>query len=183
MEATIATIIAAAAPLLFVTAGETISEKSGVINLSLEGSLMLSALAGFAVAFETGDDLARLRRGSRRGSRLRLRGRLLEHLAVAQPGRRRLRARQPGHRPQLVPGQPLHRGKPGRRHRGPAHSRSRCCPRSRSSDRSVQSRPRGLRQPRPGARWCGSTCIGHARAVAPGQSANDPRPPMPAASR
>ena len=55
MEATLATIIAAAAPLLFVTAGETISEKSGVINLSLEGSLMLSALAGFAVAFETGN--------------------------------------------------------------------------------------------------------------------------------
>lgn len=55
MEATIATIIAAAAPLLFVTAGETINEKGGVINLSLEGSLMLSALAGFAVAFETGN--------------------------------------------------------------------------------------------------------------------------------
>jgi general nucleoside transport system permease protein len=55
MEATLATIIAAAAPLLFATAGETISEKGGVINLSLEGSLMLSALTGFAVAFETGN--------------------------------------------------------------------------------------------------------------------------------
>jgi simple sugar transport system permease protein len=55
MEATLATILAAAAPLLFVTAGETISEKGGVINLSLEGSLMLAALAGFAIAFETGN--------------------------------------------------------------------------------------------------------------------------------
>lgn len=55
MEATLATIIAAAAPLLFATTGETISEKAGVINLSLEGSLMLSALAGFAAAFETGN--------------------------------------------------------------------------------------------------------------------------------
>jgi simple sugar transport system permease protein len=54
MEATIATIIAVSAPLLFATAGETISEKGGVINLSLEGSLMLAALAGFAAAFETG---------------------------------------------------------------------------------------------------------------------------------
>src|SRR5688572_5010067 len=54
MEATLATIIAAMAPLLFATAGETISEKGGVINLSLEGSLMLSALAGFAIAFESG---------------------------------------------------------------------------------------------------------------------------------
>jgi ABC-type uncharacterized transport system permease subunit len=53
MEATFATIIAAAVPLLFVSVGETITEKSGVINLSLEGSLMLSALAGFAIAFET----------------------------------------------------------------------------------------------------------------------------------
>jgi simple sugar transport system permease protein len=58
MEATLATIIAAAAPLLLVTAGETISEKAGVINLSLEGSLMLSALAGFVVAFETGNTWA-----------------------------------------------------------------------------------------------------------------------------
>ncbi|MDJ0791554.1 MAG: ABC transporter permease [Acidimicrobiia bacterium] len=55
MEATLATIVAAAAPLLFATIGETISEKSGVINLSLEGSLMLSALAGFVLAFETGN--------------------------------------------------------------------------------------------------------------------------------
>ena len=53
MEATLATIIAAAAPLMFASIGETISEKSGVINLSLEGSLMLSALAGFVIAFET----------------------------------------------------------------------------------------------------------------------------------
>ncbi len=53
MEATLATIIAAAAPLLFASIGETLSEKSGVINLSLEGSLMLSALAGFAIAFNT----------------------------------------------------------------------------------------------------------------------------------
>lgn len=55
MEATLATIVAAAAPLIFATLGETISEKAGVINLSLEGSLMVSALAGFVVAFESGN--------------------------------------------------------------------------------------------------------------------------------
>jgi simple sugar transport system permease protein len=55
MEATLATILAAAVPLIFATLGETISEKAGVINLSMEGSLMLSALAAFAVAFETGN--------------------------------------------------------------------------------------------------------------------------------
>lgn len=52
---TIATIIAASSPLLFASMGETISEKAGVINLSLDGSMMLAALAGFVVAFETGN--------------------------------------------------------------------------------------------------------------------------------
>lgn len=53
--ATIATIVAASSPLLFATMGETISEKAGVINLSMDGSMMLAALAGFVVAFETGN--------------------------------------------------------------------------------------------------------------------------------
>lgn len=53
--ATIATIIAGAAPLLFAAMGETISEKAGVINLSVDGSMMLAALAGFVAAFETGN--------------------------------------------------------------------------------------------------------------------------------
>ncbi len=58
MTADIASIVAAAAPLLFVTMGETITEKAGVINLSLEGSVMLSALAGFVIALETDQALA-----------------------------------------------------------------------------------------------------------------------------
>ncbi len=54
MEATLNSIIAAAAPLVIATMGETITEKAGVINLSLEGSLRLAAMAGFAVAFWAG---------------------------------------------------------------------------------------------------------------------------------
>ena len=46
-------LIAAAAPLVFAVVGETITEKAGIINLSLEGSLMLSAMTGFAVSYET----------------------------------------------------------------------------------------------------------------------------------
>jgi len=46
-------LIAAAAPLVFAVVGETITEKAGIINLSLEGSLMLAAMTGFAVSFET----------------------------------------------------------------------------------------------------------------------------------
>ena len=51
--AVLAGIVAGAAPLLLATLGETISEKAGVINLSLDGSMMLAALAGFVVAFQT----------------------------------------------------------------------------------------------------------------------------------
>lgn len=57
MEATLNSIIAAAAPLVIMTMGETITEKSGVVNLSLEGSLRLSAMTGFAVAFWFGHAL------------------------------------------------------------------------------------------------------------------------------
>jgi simple sugar transport system permease protein len=51
VEATLASIISAAAPLVYVTMGETITEKSGVINLSLEGSLRFSAMVAFVIAF------------------------------------------------------------------------------------------------------------------------------------
>ena len=57
MEATLASIVAAASPLIYAAIGETITEKAGVVNLSLEGSIMLSAMTGFAVAFVTGSAL------------------------------------------------------------------------------------------------------------------------------
>ena len=49
----LASIIADSAPLVFASTGETLNEKAGVINLSLDGSIMLAALAGFAVAYTT----------------------------------------------------------------------------------------------------------------------------------
>ena len=57
MEATLNSIVAAAAPLIIVALGETITEKSGVINLSLEGSLRLSAMTAFVIAFWVGHAL------------------------------------------------------------------------------------------------------------------------------
>ena len=54
MEATLASIVAAASPLVYAVVGETLAEKAGVINLSLDGSIMLSAMAGFAAAYATG---------------------------------------------------------------------------------------------------------------------------------
>jgi simple sugar transport system permease protein len=53
----LAGIVAAATPLVYATIGETISEKAGVINLSLDGSILLSAMVGFAAAFVSGSVL------------------------------------------------------------------------------------------------------------------------------
>jgi simple sugar transport system permease protein len=54
MEAALASIVMSSMPLVFATIGEAITEKSGVINLSLDGSILLSAMTGFAVATLTG---------------------------------------------------------------------------------------------------------------------------------
>ena len=44
-----AAIIAASPPLVFAVLGETIAERAGVINLSLDGLILLTAMAAFAV--------------------------------------------------------------------------------------------------------------------------------------
>ena len=41
-------------PYLFVALGETLTERAGRVNLGLEGTLVLGAMAGFAVSFLTG---------------------------------------------------------------------------------------------------------------------------------
>lgn len=43
-------ILVAGAPLVLATLGETITEKAGIINLSVDGSMLLSAMAAFAVS-------------------------------------------------------------------------------------------------------------------------------------
>ncbi len=54
---TIASIIAAATPLVYAALGETITEKAGIVNLSLDGTLLLSAMVAFATAQTTGSVL------------------------------------------------------------------------------------------------------------------------------
>jgi simple sugar transport system permease protein len=46
-----------ATPLVYGTVGETVTERSGVLNLGIEGTMYAGAFAGFAVAFATGDPL------------------------------------------------------------------------------------------------------------------------------
>lgn len=52
--AILASILLQATPLIIAVCGETLSERAGVINLSMDGSLLLSALAGFVAALLTG---------------------------------------------------------------------------------------------------------------------------------
>ncbi len=49
----LAGVLTAAAPVVFAVIGETLSERAGVINLSMNGSILLSAMGGFAVALAT----------------------------------------------------------------------------------------------------------------------------------
>ena len=54
MEATLASIIFSASPIVLAAVGETIGEKAGVVNLSMEGLIMLSAMTAFASAHLSG---------------------------------------------------------------------------------------------------------------------------------
>ncbi len=42
-------------PLLFATLGEILTERSGVLNLGVEGMMLVGALAGFAASYGTGN--------------------------------------------------------------------------------------------------------------------------------
>jgi len=48
--AILAAAIAGSTPLIFACLGETITERAGVINLSAEGTILMGAMTGFAVA-------------------------------------------------------------------------------------------------------------------------------------
>ncbi len=55
MAAVVMTITRAATPLLFAALGEVITEKAGVLNLGVEGMLLMGALAAFATTLATGN--------------------------------------------------------------------------------------------------------------------------------
>lgn len=53
----LASIIAQTAPIILAILGETITERAGMINLSLDGTMLISAMTGFVVAFTTKEAL------------------------------------------------------------------------------------------------------------------------------
>ncbi|MBI3361106.1 MAG: ABC transporter permease, partial [Chloroflexi bacterium] len=50
----IAAMLRVMTPLLFATLGEVFAERAGVLNLGIEGTMFIGALAGFIVAYASG---------------------------------------------------------------------------------------------------------------------------------
>ncbi|MGR3312822.1 ABC transporter permease [Roseovarius indicus] len=53
----LASLLVAATPILLAAIGELVVERSGVLNLGVEGMMITGAICGFAVAVETGSPL------------------------------------------------------------------------------------------------------------------------------
>jgi simple sugar transport system permease protein len=51
------TVVGVTTPILLAATGELVVEKSGVLNLGIEGMMLIGAVTGFAVAFNYGDSL------------------------------------------------------------------------------------------------------------------------------
>src|SRR6266436_2642681 len=58
LEAIILSVLAASTPLLLAAAGELVAERAGVLNLGLEGMMIMGAACGFAGAYFTGSVIA-----------------------------------------------------------------------------------------------------------------------------
>lgn len=66
----IAAALRSATPLLIVMLGETLTQRTGVISLGVEGEMLMGACVGFAVAAATGDPLLGLFAGALAGAGL-----------------------------------------------------------------------------------------------------------------
>ena len=61
------TIITASTPLVFAAVGEIVVEKSGVLNLGVEGMMVVGAVGGFAIAIITHDPVLAILAGALSG--------------------------------------------------------------------------------------------------------------------
>ncbi|MEM9430652.1 MAG: ABC transporter permease [Pseudomonadota bacterium] len=67
-----ASVIAAAQPLVFAAIGEMVVERAGVLNLGVEGMMIVGAITGFATAVGTGSALLGVMAGALGGATLSL---------------------------------------------------------------------------------------------------------------
>ena len=68
--AALVTAATGATPLLLAATGETVAERAGVLNLGLEGMMLLGAVAAFATTSATGSDLLGIVAGALAGCAL-----------------------------------------------------------------------------------------------------------------
>jgi simple sugar transport system permease protein len=79
----IATLMASAVPILLAALGETVVERAGVLNLGVEGMMIIGALGGFVVAVETGSPVLGFIGGAAAGAALSLIFALLTQVFLA----------------------------------------------------------------------------------------------------
>jgi len=72
VEAIILAVLAASTPLLIAATGELVTERSGVLNLGVEGMMIIGAACGFAAAFFTDSTLVGALAGTLAGAALAL---------------------------------------------------------------------------------------------------------------
>ena len=65
--AIIVTVVGAASPILIAALGELVVERSGVLNLGVEGMMLVGAIAGFVVQYHTGNPYLALLCGAAAG--------------------------------------------------------------------------------------------------------------------
>ncbi len=68
----ILSVIATSTPLLLAATGELVTEKSGVLNLGVEGMMLIGAIAGFAVMHQSGSAVLGVVAGAAAGGALAL---------------------------------------------------------------------------------------------------------------
>ena len=68
MEQLILTILLTSVPLVFAASGELIAERSGVLNLGVEGMMLMGAVAAFAGVIVTGNAYVGIIAGSLAGA-------------------------------------------------------------------------------------------------------------------
>ena len=72
MEPFLISMIIAATPFLFAGMGELVAERSGVLNLGVEGMMLMGAVTAFAVSWATGNSLLAILAGAGAGAAMAL---------------------------------------------------------------------------------------------------------------